>query len=246
MEIKGKVALITGGGTGVGKGVALRLAKEGTNICINYAHSEKEAYEAKAEVEALGVKCNLYKADVSNDEEDKAMIEAILKDFGQLDILVNNAGRTHFVQHSDLDGMKSEYFDDIFALNVKGTFFMCRAAAEALKKSHGVIINITSIAGVTGLGSSIAYAASKAAEISITKSLARVLAPEVRVIGVAPGIVLTRWVDGHADHIDKLAGETPLQKVAEPADIAQTVYALIAHADFVTGQNLIVDGGAFI
>ena len=246
MEIKGKVALITGGGTGVGKGVTLRLAKEGTNICINYAHSEKEAYEAKAEVEALGVKCNVYKADVSNDEEDKAMIEAILKDFGQLDILVNNAGRTHFVQHSDLDGMKSEYFDDIFALNVKGTFFMCRAAAEALKKSHGVIINITSIAGVTGLGSSIAYAASKAAEISITKSLARVLAPEVRVIGVAPGIVLTRWVDGHADHIDKLAGETPLQKVAEPADIAQTVYALIAHADFVTGQNLIVDGGAFI
>ena len=242
MEIKGKVALITGGGTGVGKGVALRLAKEGTNICINYAHSEKEAYEAKAEVEALGVKCNVYKADVSNDEEDKA----ILKDFGQLDILVNNAGRTHFVQHSDLDGMKSEYFDDIFALNVKGTFFMCRAAADALKKSHGVIINITSIAGVTGLGSSIAYAASKAAEISITKSLARVLAPEVRVIGVAPGIVLTRWVDGHADHIDKLAGETPLQKVAEPADIAQTVYALIAHADFVTGQNLIVDGGAFI
>ena len=246
MEIKGKVALITGGGTGVGKGVALRLAKEGTNICINYAHSEKEAYEAKAEVEALGVKCNVYKADVSNDEEDKAMIAAILQDFGQLDILVNNAGRTHFVQHSDLDGMKSEYFDDIFALNVKGTFFMCRAAAEALKKSHGVIINITSIAGVTGLGSSIAYAASKAAEISITKSLARVLAPEVRVIGVAPGIVLTRWVEGHADHIDKLAGETPLQKVAEPADIAQTVYALIAHADFVTGQNLIVDGGAFI
>ena len=246
MEIKGKVALITGGGTGVGKGVALRLAKEGTNICINYAHSEKEAYEAKAEVEALGVKCNVYKADVSNDEEDKAMIAAILQDFGQLDILVNNAGRTHFVQHSDLDGMKSEYFDDIFALNVKGTFFMCRAASEALKKSHGVIINITSIAGVTGLGSSIAYAASKAAEISITKSLARVLAPEVRVIGVAPGIVLTRWVEGHADHIDKLAGETPLQKVAEPADIAQTVYAFIAHADFVTGQNLIVDGGAFI
>ncbi|MEA4971905.1 3-oxoacyl-[acyl-carrier-protein] reductase FabG [bioreactor metagenome] len=246
MEIKGKVALITGGGTGVGKGVALRLAQEGTNICINYAHSEKEAYEAKAEVEALGVKCNVYKADVSNDEDDKAMIEAILKDFGQLDILVNNAGRTHFVNHSDLEGMKSEYFDDIFALNVKGTFFMCRAAAAALKKSHGVIINITSIAGVTGLGSSIAYAASKAAEISITKSLARVLAPEVRVIGVAPGIVLTRWVDGHSDHIDKLAGETPLQKVAEPADIAQTVYALIAHADFVTGQNIIVDGGAFI
>lgn len=246
MDIKGKVALITGGGTGVGKGVALRLAQEGTNICINYAHSEKEAFEAKSEVEALGVKCGVYKADVSDDDQCKAMIADVIKDFGQLDILVNNAGRTHFVDHKDLDGMKSEYFDDIFALNVKGTFFMCRAAADALKKSHGVIINITSIAGVTGLGSSIAYAASKAAEISITKSLARVLAPEVRVIGVAPGIVLTRWVEGRTDHIDKLAGETPLQKVAVPEDIAQTVYALIAHADFVTGQNIIVDGGAFI
>ncbi|MDD5944802.1 MAG: SDR family oxidoreductase [Clostridia bacterium] len=246
MEIKGKVALITGGGTGVGKGIALRLAKEGTNICINYAHSEKEAYEAKAEVEALGVKCAVYKADVSDDDQCRAMIAAVLKDWGQLDILVNNAGRTHFVDHSDLEGMKGEYFDDIFALNVKGTFFMCRAAADALKKAHGVIINITSIAGVTGLGSSIAYAASKAAEISITKSLARVLAPEVRVLAVAPGIVLTRWVEGRTGHIDKLAGETPLQKVAEPDDIAQTVYALIAHADFMTGQNIIVDGGAFI
>ena len=246
MDIKGKVALITGGGTGVGKGVALRLAKEGTNICINYAHSEKEAYEAKAEVEALGVKCGVYKADVSDDAQCRNMIAEVLKDFGQLDILVNNAGRTHFVDHSDLEGMKGEYFDDIFNPNVKGTFFMCRAAADALRKSHGVIINITSIAGVTGLGSSIAYAASKAAEISITKSLARVLAPEVRVIGVAPGIVLTRWVEGRTGHIDKLAGDTPLQKVAVPEDIAQTVYALIAHADFVTGQNLIVDGGAFI
>ena len=246
MEIKGKVALITGGGTGVGKGTALRLAQEGTNICINYAHSEKEAYETKAEVEALGVRCNTYKADVSNDDDVQAMIASVIKDFGQLDILVNNAGRTHFVNHSDLEGMKSEYFDDIFALNVKGTFFMCRAAADALKKSHGVIINITSIAGVTGLGSSIAYAASKAAEISITKSLARVLAPEVRVIGVAPGIVLTRWVDGQTDFIEKLAGETPLKKIAGPDDIAQTIYGLIAHADFVTGQNIIVDGGAFI
>ena len=246
MDIKGKVALITGGGTGVGKGIALRLAKEGTNICINYAHSEKEAYEAKAEVEALGVKCSVYKADVSDDAQCREMIASVLKDHGQLDILVNNAGRTHFVDHSDLEGMKSEYFDDIFALNVKGTFFMCRAAADALKKAHGVIINITSIAGVTGLGSSIAYAASKAAEISITKSLARVLAPEVRVIAVAPGIVLTRWVEGRRGHIDKLAGDTPLQKVAVPDDIAQTVYALIAHADFVTGQNIIVDGGAFI
>ena len=247
MDIKGKVALVTGGGTGIGKGVCLRLAKEGTNICVNYSRSEKEALETKAEIEALGVKCNIYKADISDDNQCREMLAKILEDFGRLDILVNNAGRTHFVAHDDLEGMKGEYFDDIFALNVKGTFFMCRAAADALKANgQGVIVNITSIAGVTGLGSSIAYAASKAAEISVTKSLARVMAPEVRVISIAPGIVLTRWVAGKEDHIKKLAGETPLQKVAEPDDVAQTVYAVIAHADFVTGQNIIVDGGAFI
>ena len=246
MDIKGKVALITGGGTGVGRASALRLAEEGANICINYAHSEKEAFETKADVEKLGVKCSVYKADVSDDAQCRAMTEAVIRDYGQLDILVNSAGRTHFVAHSDLEGMTTEYFDDIFDLNVKGTFYMCRASADMLRKSHGVIVNITSIAGITGLGSSIAYAASKAAEISITKSLARVLAPEVRVNGIAPGVILTRWVEGHADHVERLGHETPLQRVATAEDVAQVVYGVIAHADFMTGQNIVVDGGAFI
>jgi 3-oxoacyl-[acyl-carrier protein] reductase len=142
--------------------------------------------------------------------------------------------------------MKEEYWDEIFSVNVKGTFFTCRAAADELRKNNGVIINITSIAGLTGLGSSIAYSASKAAEISVTKSLARVLAPEVRVMSIAPGIVLTRWVEGQEGHIEHLAGNTPMKRIAVPEDIAELVYGVIAHAGFVTGQTIVVDGGAFI
>lgn len=244
--LQGKTALITGGGTGIGKAVALRLAREKVNIAINYSRSEKEALATKEEVEILGVKCNVYKANVASDSEVREMVTKVIKDFGRLDILVNNAGMTHFVDHADLEGMKEEYWDDIFAVNVKGLFFCCRAAADELRKTKGVIINITSIAGLTGLGSSIAYSASKAAAISVTKSLARVLAPEVRVISIAPGIVLTRWVEGQEEHIERLAGNTPMKRAAVPEDVSELVYGMIAHAGFVTGQTIVVDGGAFI
>lgn len=244
--LKGKTALITGGGTGIGKAVALRLAQENVDIAINYSRSEKDALAAKKEIEELGVRCEIYKANVASDQEVREAIARVIKDFGRLDILVNNAGMTHFVEHADLDGMKDEYWDDIFAVNVKGMFFCCRAAAEELKKNKGVIINITSIAGLTGLGSSIAYSASKAAAISVTKSLARVLAPEVRVNSVAPGVVLTRWVEGQEEHIERLAGGTPLKRVALPEDISEVVFGLIEHAGFVTGQTVVVDGGSFI
>ncbi|NLP44504.1 MAG: SDR family oxidoreductase [Peptococcaceae bacterium] len=244
--IANKTALITGGGTGIGRAIALRLAKEKVNIALNYSRSEEDAEAAQKEIQALGVECRIYKADVASDVQVRNMINEVVRDFGALDILVNNAGTTHFVDHSDLEGMREEYWDNIFAVNVKGLFFCCRAAASELKKTNGVIVNITSIAGLSGLGSSIAYSASKAAAISITKSLARVLAPEVRVIGVAPGIVLTRWVEGQEEHIERLAGSTPLKRVAVPEDVAEVVYGVIAHAGFVTGQNIVVDGGAFI
>lgn len=244
--LENKVALITGGGTGIGRAVALRLAAEKVNIAINYSRSEQDALATKQGVEALGVKCEIYKASVASDQDVREMIAKVVQDFGGLDILVNNAGTTHFVSHDDLEGMKDEYWDDIFAVNVKGMFFCCRAALPELKKQKGTIVNITSIAGLTGLGSSIAYAASKAAAISVTKSLARVAAPEVRVNSVAPGIVATRWVTGQDEHIQRLAGTTPMQRVAVPEDVAELVYGVIAHAGFVTGQTIVIDGGAFI
>ena len=244
--LQGKTALITGGATGIGRAIALKLAQEGVNIAINYSRSQEDAESACKEVRALGVNCQIYNANVARDQEVREMVNKVVEDFGQLDILVNSAGMTHFVEHADLEGMKDEYWDEIFSVNVKGLFNTCRASAEALKKQKGCIVNITSIAGLTGLGSSIAYSASKAAAISVNKSLARVLAPEVRVNSVAPGVVLTRWVSGIEDHVKRLAEGTPLQRVCTAEDVAEVAYSLIAHAGFVTGQTWVVDGGNFI
>lgn len=243
-RLHGKTALITGGGTGIGRSIALLLARAGVHVAVNYSRSEKEALETKAEIERLGVKCLACKANVADDADVRGMVEDVVREFGRLDILVNNAGMTHFVDHKDLEGMKDEYWDEIMDVNVKGMFHCCRAAAKHLKARKGCIINITSIAGISGLGSSIAYAASKAAAISVTKSLARVLAPEVRVNSIAPGVVNTRWTRG----VDpsKLSAGTHLGRGGEPEDVAEMAYALVAHAGFVTGQILVVDGGALL
>jgi len=244
--LKGKTALITGGGTGIGRSIAVRLAHEGVNVTINYSCSEKDALETRSEVEALGVRGIVCKADVANDEQVRGMVGKTIEEFGRLDILVNNAGVTYFVDHDDLEGLREEHWDHIMGVNVKGIFHCCRASSTELKRRKGCIINITSVAGLTGRGSSIAYAASKAAAISVTKSLARVMAPEVRVNGIAPGIVKTRWVEGQEEHIRRYAGRTPLGRIAGPEDVSEVAYSLIAHLKFVTGQIIVVDGGVFI
>jgi 3-oxoacyl-[acyl-carrier protein] reductase len=244
--LKGKTALITGAGTGIGRSIALRLAAAGADIAINYSRSEEEALQTQKAVEESGVRSLVYKADVADDGQVRAMVGETIEKLGRLDILVNNAGVTYFVDHADLEGLKAEYWDRIMAVNVKGMFFCCRAAAEELKKRKGCIINITSIAGLTGLGSSIAYAASKAAAISLTKSLARVMAPEVRVNSIAPGVVLTRWVEGQEDHVQRLAEGSPMGRIATAEDVSEVAYALITQASFVTGQSIVVDGGMFM
>ena len=244
--LKEKTALITGGATGMGRAIALRLAKEGVNVAINYSRSEKEAIETKSEAEALGVQSIICKADVADDEQVRGMVSKTIEEFGRLDILVNSAGVTYYVDQDDLEGLKDEHWDHIMGVNVKGIFHCCRAAATELKKRKGCIINITSVGGMTGLGSSIAYSASKAAAISVTKSLARVMAPEVRVNGIAPGIIMTRWVEGREEHIKRYSDTTPLKRLGQPEDVSEIAYSLIANMNFVTGQNIVVDGGAFI
>ncbi len=244
--LKGQTALITGAGTGIGRSIALRLARSGVDLVINYSRSEREALATQREAEALGARTLLYRADVADDSEVQAMVSETLATFGRLDILVNNAGVTNFVAHDDLAGLSDEYWDRVMNVNVKGTFHCCRAAAPALKTQRGCIVNIASVTGMTGLGSSIAYAASKAALLSLTKSLARVLAPEVRVNAISPGIVETRWVVGQEDHVQRLAAGTPLGRVAVPDDVSEVALGLISGAGFVTGQNIVVDGGMFL
>ena len=241
-----KVALVTGGGTGIGRAISLALAALSIDVAVNYSRSQQEALDTAAAIEKIGGKALTVQANVANDTEVRAMVQTVVEQFGQLDYVVNCAGTTVYVDMPDLEGLKPEFWDEIMAVNVKGLFSVCRAAAPHLKKTRGSIVNITSVAGITGMGSSIAYAASKAAAISVTKSLARVLAPEVRVNSVAPGIVLTRWVDGREAHVKKLGEHTPLGRCCNAEDVADVAVPLLVNATMMTGQTVVVDGGAFL
>lgn len=241
-----KIALVTGGGTGIGKAVSLALAAQGVNVAVNYSRSEKEATETVNAIEILGAAGLAVRANVADDAEVRAMVEDVVRHFGRLDYLVNCAGMTVYVAMDDLEGLKPEHWNQIMDVNVKGLFSVSRAAAPHLKQTRGSIVNITSVGGITGMASSIAYAASKAAAISVTKSLARVLAPDVRVNSVAPGIVMTRWVDGREDHVKKLGEHTPLGRCCNAEDVADVVVPLLMSASMMTGQTVVVDGGAFM
>lgn len=246
MDVRGKTVLITGGGTGIGRSCALKLAALGANIAVNFSRSEADALDVVRRAEQLGVKAMAVKADIASDAEDRRMAEQVIEAFGRLDALVNNAGRTHYVDMADLEGVTEDRWDEIFDTNVKGTFLVTRACAEALKKAGGCVVNVASIAGYSGRGSCLPYAVSKAAIISLTKSLARALAPKVRVNAVAPGIVNTRWVAGQEAHVKRQSEGTLLGRVAESDDVAEAILGLILHGDFVTAQTLIVDGGFYI
>jgi len=252
MELSGKTAIVTGSAVGVGRATALGLAKRGANVVVNYSRSEQEANETVEQVEALGTKALLVRADVSDDSQVRAMVQRSVEAFGAVHVLVNNAATTAFVNFADLEGLKEEHWDRILAVNLKGPFFCSRAAATHMKSAgEGAIINIASVAGIRAVGSSIAYAASKAGLINLTVALARVLAPEVRVNCVAPGFIDTRWLREGLGPIyeparQATAQQTPLGRVATPQDIAQVVLSLIEGADFVTGQTIVVDGGNII
>jgi len=259
MDVAGTTAIVTGSAVGVGRATAIDLARRGANVVVNYSRSEDDAREAVKLVEAEGGRALLVKCDVSKDDQVRSMVQQAVDAFGGLHILVNNAATTHFVAMNDLDGMKEEYWDDIYAVNVKGTFFCARAAAKAIRASvpegqrgGGAIVNIASVAGIRSIGSSMAYAASKAAVINMTIALARVLGPEIRVNCVAPGFIDTRWLrQGLGEQVFEAAraGQSraaPLKDVCKPEDVSQLVMSFIEGADLVTGQTLLIDGGATI
>jgi 3-oxoacyl-[acyl-carrier protein] reductase len=247
MKLKDKVALITGGVSGIGRETAILLAKEGAHSVLNYTKSEAEAKEAAAAVKALGCKAMLYRADVSNDAQVSAMVEEAVKTFGRLDILVNSAGATTMVPFKNLDGLTEEAWDRMYAVNVKGVFFSSRAAAKVmLSQGSGCIVNVSSMGGLVAAGSSIAYAATKAAVVSLTKTMAVALAPNIRVNCVAPSIVNTRWNASRPEALPRMAERTPLKRVAEAHDVAEVILSLIASASFVTGQTIAIDGGQYL
>ena len=228
----------------MGKAISLDLANHGANVCIGYFDFEDQAFELEKEIKALGVNAKAYKLNIADEENVVNVINQVEEDFGELAALVNCAGRTYVIPHEDLYAMKSEYFDNIFNVNVKGTFFCCREAKRLLDKNGGAIVNITSTAGLNGKGSCIAYAASKAAEINMTRSLARVFAPKVRVLSVAPGLVQTQFTAQMTkERFEKLAGETLLQRLVTPEEVATVVGGLIYGNDILSGITVAADGG---
>jgi 3-oxoacyl-[acyl-carrier protein] reductase len=252
MDVRGKAAIVTGSATGMGRSTALLLAELGCNVTVNYTRSEQEARDTAAEVEKRGAAALLVRADVSSDADCRRMVQETLDRFGRLDVLVNNAGVTYFIAHRDLEALTEEMWDRIWDVNVKGAFFMTRAAAAALRASgQGAVVMVSSTAGIRGGGSSIPYAASKAALINLTISLARVLAPEVRVNCVAPGFIDTRWLaQGYGERFDAMREavkqNTPLRDAGRPEHMAQAVVSMITGMDWVTGQTIVVDGGNII
>jgi 3-oxoacyl-[acyl-carrier protein] reductase len=244
-----KVALVTGSATGVGAATALGLAQRGYNVVINYSKSETEALAAEAACRAAGAETLLVKGDVSNDQACKDMVAATLAKWQRLDALVNNAGMTTFSGGANWDALDAGIFQRIFEVNVLGTFQMVRACVSHLKASHGCIVNVSSVAGALGIGSSVPYIASKGAMNAMTLHLARTLAPEVRVNAVCPGMITTRWfVDGVGqENFEKLKSQyeqtTPLARACTAEDVAESIIWLVDGARTVTGETILLDSG---
>jgi 3-oxoacyl-[acyl-carrier protein] reductase len=247
MDLHDKTALITGGGTGVGKAVSLMLAKLGASAAINYSQSKAEAEATTSEAKKLGVRAIAVQADVADDAQVHRMVDRVKQELGAIDILVNNAAFTRFTNHADLYSLCQQDWNRTFSVNVNGTFYCSRAVAPIMKaRGWGRIVNISSIAAFSGRGSSIAYAASKAAILSITRSLSNVLGPEITVNAIAPGLIETRWVADHPDleHMrESWVKQTALGRVLLPQDIAEVAISLITSMNLVTGQTIVVDAG---
>jgi 3-oxoacyl-[acyl-carrier protein] reductase len=245
-SMNGKVVLVVGGAGSIGAVAASRFAELGARVAISHRDVPEEAAAALKVVQSLpGESHAALIADVSQTATLKALRAEIERRFGRLDVLVNAAGFTKPVPHADLEALDDELIDRMFAVNWRGQFAAIRTFAPLLKTSgDGLIVSISSIAGTNGIGSSIAYCAAKAGIDVMTKSLARVLAPEVRVLAVAPGVVDTSFVPGRgADFNTKTAATTPLNRIATPDDIASAIVACATQLGFATGTTFVVDGG---
>lgn len=244
-ETSRPIALVTGSATGIGRAAAARFAALGYDVVVNYSRSEAEARETCRMVETLRAKSLLIQCNIGSDAEVQNMFAQIAATFGRLDVLVNNAATTHIIDHRNLEELTEEKWDDILQVNVKGTYFCIRAAVPLLKQSRGNIVNVSSVAAIGGEGSSIAYAASKGAVNTMTKSFAKSLSPEIRVNAVCPGPVDTRWLRKmmDAEQIKSRTASYPLQRAAQPEDIADAILYLATGTTLTTGQCLVVDGG---
>jgi len=241
-------ALVTGSASGIGRAAALRLARAGYDVAINYRRSADSARRTVAELESLGGRHLALRGDVSDDAAVAAMVAAVDEAYGRLDVLVNNAGMTSSTPPEDLDGVDLAEWDQVFAVNVRGLFQVTRACAGRLRAAGGSVVNVASIVGLRPGPQPLAYAASKAAVVSLTRTLSRVLAPEVRVNAVAPGWIAGEWMqrtlgDDYDRLMDRRAAWTPMKRNITVEDVAETIFSLVVSHPFVTGETVVIDGG---
>lgn len=252
MSTQKSVAIVTGGGTGVGQATSKQLARLGWAVVVNYSRSKADAESTVADITAAGGQALAVQADVAKDADCRSLVDQTVKAFGRVDLLVNCAGTTDFIPFPELELATDEVWQRLYQVNVVGPFHCARAVKEAMLASGGgQIINVSSVAAQLGQGSSIPYCCTKAALDNLTVSLARTLAPHIRVNGVAPGFIAGRWTQsGLGDRYDTFVAAyektLPLGKVCTPDDIAAGILSLVNGSPLVTGQTLTVDGGMMI
>jgi 3-oxoacyl-[acyl-carrier protein] reductase len=247
---KRRVVIITGSSSGIGAAVARLAAGKGYNVLVNYNSNRAGADAVVADCQALGAEAIAVGADVADDGDCRKMAAAAEDAWGRIDVLVNNAGTTKLCPHNDLEGLDAEDFHRLYAVNSIGAFQMIRAVVPLMKKTGGSIVNVASVAGLIGVGTSLAYACSKAALLAINKSMARNLGPEIRVNAVCPGFVEGEWLQGLLGdemygavkgHYQTLA---PTGQVMTPETVAENIWFFADGAPNVTGEHLLMDGGA--
>ncbi len=250
-DLSGRVAIVTGSSSGVGAATALELAAQGCHVVINYNANSAGAEAVATRCDEAGAAALVLQANVANDADCQALVAAAVDKWGRVDILVNNAGTTKFVDHADLDGLDSDDFQRIYGVNVVGAYQMIRAVNPHFQASAdgGVVVNVASTAAVTGIGSSVAYAASKGALVTMTLSLARALGPTVRMNAVCPGFIEGDWLreglgeEKYEQLIQVNRKQSALGVTATAETVADAIMHFITGPQIVTGETLIVDGG---
>ena len=250
-DLQNSVAIVTGSSSGVGAATARLLASLGCNVLVNYNSNQAGGETVAEQCRAAGVEAVVFGGSVADDASCVAMVAAARERWGRVDILVNNAGTTKFVAHNDLDGLDAADFQHIYGVNVIGAYQMTRAVTPLMKSQPGggAVVNVASTAGINGIGSCVAYAASKGALVTMTLSLARALAPELRINAVCPGFIQGEWLrKGYGDEayqrmLDHMIGIAPLRRTATPETVAEAILQFIAGSSVVTGETMIVDGG---
>lgn len=245
-DLNGKIAIVTGGSNGIGAATVRALAEAGASVLVGYNKGAERAEKLIAGLPGMGHRAvNIVLEDSSTM---RRLADEIGNTHGRLDVLVNSAGFTKPIPHGNLDGVDDAFFDSMMVANVRGPFAMIRTFAPLLKASrNGVVINVSSISGFTGSGSSVVYCGAKAAIDTMTISLARVLGPEIRLLCVSPGAVETDFVAGRGhDALEKIAQASPLKRIVQPEDVARTILGSITHLTSSTGVKIVCDGGRFM